>query len=40
VPHFADPANAKRILTNLQQWSAPFGTKITIDGSVGVITIP
>lgn len=40
VPHFADAANAKRILTDLQKSSAPFGTKINIDGSVGVITIP
>ena len=34
VPHFADAANAKRILTHLQQISAPFGTVITIEGSV------
>ncbi len=40
VPHFADAENAKRILTNLQKYSAQFGTKITIDGSVGTIKIP
>ncbi|MDZ4374480.1 MAG: CapA family protein [Phenylobacterium sp.] len=39
-PHFADPENAKRILAFLQEASAPFGTKIEIDGSVGVIRIP
>ncbi len=39
-PQFADPVNAKRILANLQRDSAPFGTKIEIDGSVGVIRIP
>ncbi|WP_343699015.1 CapA family protein [Caulobacter sp.] len=40
MPYFADPANAQRILANLQTFSAPFGTKIEIQGSVGVIRIP
>ncbi|MBI1198610.1 MAG: hypothetical protein GC203_12165 [Phenylobacterium sp.] len=40
IPHFADPANARRILADLQEDSAPFGTKIEIDGDVGVIRIP
>jgi len=40
IPHFADPENARRILANLQRDSAPFGTKIDIEGSVGVIRIP
>lgn len=40
IPHFADAATAQRILTNLQRDSAPFGTKIVIEGSVGVIRIP
>jgi poly-gamma-glutamate capsule biosynthesis protein CapA/YwtB (metallophosphatase superfamily) len=40
MPYFADPANAQRILANLQKFSAPFGTKIEIQGSVGVIRIP
>jgi poly-gamma-glutamate capsule biosynthesis protein CapA/YwtB (metallophosphatase superfamily) len=40
IPHLADPANAKRILATLQRESAPFGTKIAIEGDVGVIRIP
>lgn len=40
IPHFADPENAKRILANLQRDSAQFGTKIDIEGSVGLIRIP
>lgn len=40
IPHFADPENAKRILANLQRDSAQFGTKIEIEGSVGVIRLP
>lgn len=39
IPHLADPENARRILTDLQRFSAPFGTKIAIAGSVGVIDI-
>jgi poly-gamma-glutamate synthesis protein (capsule biosynthesis protein) len=39
-PHLADPETAQRILTNLQRDSAPFGTKISIEGSIGVIRIP
>ena len=40
MPYFADPANAQRILADLQKVSAPFGTKIEVQGSVGVIRIP
>ena len=40
MPYLADPANAQRILANLQKSSAPFGTKIEVQGSVGVIRIP
>jgi len=40
IPHFADPANAQRILANLQKDSVPFGTKIDIEGNVGVIRVP
>ncbi|QKR99606.1 CapA family protein [Sphingomonas sp. CL5.1] len=40
IPHLADPANARRILADLQRFSAPFGTKIAIEGSVGVIRLP
>jgi len=39
-PHLADPENARRILIDLQRFSAPFGTTIEIDGAVGVIRIP
>ncbi len=39
VPHLADPANARRILADLQRYSDQFGTKISIEGSVGVIRI-
>jgi poly-gamma-glutamate capsule biosynthesis protein CapA/YwtB (metallophosphatase superfamily) len=39
-PHLADPETARRILTNLQRDSAPFGTRISIEGSIGVIRIP
>lgn len=40
IPHLADPANARRILADLQRDSRQFGTKIAIEGSVGVIRIP
>jgi poly-gamma-glutamate synthesis protein (capsule biosynthesis protein) len=39
IPHLADAANAARILGNLQADSRQFGTKITIEGSVGLIRI-
>jgi poly-gamma-glutamate synthesis protein (capsule biosynthesis protein) len=39
VPHFAAPAKAKRILEKLQQDSLQFGTKIVMQGSMGVINI-
>jgi len=38
-PHLADSETARRILSNLQRDSAPFGTKIAIEGSVRVIRI-
>lgn len=40
IPHLADAANARRILEALQKDSAQFGTKISIEGSDGVIRIP
>jgi poly-gamma-glutamate capsule biosynthesis protein CapA/YwtB (metallophosphatase superfamily) len=40
VPHLADAANARRILEALQKDSAQFGTKISIENSVGIIRIP
>jgi poly-gamma-glutamate synthesis protein (capsule biosynthesis protein) len=39
IPHFAQPATAERILKKLQVISAPFATKIDIQGSVGVIRV-
>lgn len=40
IPHFADPANAQRILATLQKDSEPFGTRIEIEDGVGVIRVP
>jgi poly-gamma-glutamate capsule biosynthesis protein CapA/YwtB (metallophosphatase superfamily) len=40
LPHFAAPEKAQQILKTLQRESALFGTKITIQGSMGVIDIP
>jgi poly-gamma-glutamate capsule biosynthesis protein CapA/YwtB (metallophosphatase superfamily) len=40
VPHPADPERGRHILERLQAFSAQFGTKITLEGSVGVIRIP
>jgi len=40
IPYLADAANARRILESLQKESAPFGTRIAIEGSAGVIRIP
>jgi poly-gamma-glutamate synthesis protein (capsule biosynthesis protein) len=40
IPHFANPENARRILAALQRDSRQFGTKIAIEGSVGVIRLP
>jgi poly-gamma-glutamate capsule biosynthesis protein CapA/YwtB (metallophosphatase superfamily) len=37
IPHLADAATADRILKKLRAISAPFGTTIELDGSVGVI---
>jgi poly-gamma-glutamate capsule biosynthesis protein CapA/YwtB (metallophosphatase superfamily) len=37
IPHLADAQSAERILKKLQNASARFGTKIDIEGSVGVI---
>lgn len=39
-PHLADAVNARRILADVQKSSAQFGTKIDIEGSVGVIRLP
>jgi poly-gamma-glutamate capsule biosynthesis protein CapA/YwtB (metallophosphatase superfamily) len=37
IPHFADEKTAARILQKLQTISAPFGTKLAIKGTVGVV---
>jgi len=39
VPMTAPPAIAQRILQRLQKLSEPFGTRIAIDGNVGVIHV-
>ncbi len=40
IPHLADLTTAQRILADLQRNSAAFGTKIEIEGAVGVIRLP
>lgn len=40
IPQTPAPEIAKRILTELQTYSAPFGTKIEIVGGIGIIRIP
>ncbi|QNA83171.1 CapA family protein [Sphingomonas sp. So64.6b] len=40
IPHRASGANAQRILKKLQEDSVRFGTRITIEGDVGLIRIP
>ena len=37
LPMTAPPAIAQRILQRLQKLSEPFGTKIAIEGNVGII---
>jgi poly-gamma-glutamate synthesis protein (capsule biosynthesis protein) len=39
IPHFADTLAATRILRKLQTISAPIGTQIDIEGSVGLIRV-
>jgi len=39
IPMTPSPDDAQRILRNLQTYSKPFGTKIAIEGNVGVIRI-
>lgn len=39
IPATPSPEDAKRILTSLQEYSKPFGTKISIEDNVGVIRI-
>jgi len=40
LPMTAPPPIAQRILQRLQKLSEPFGTKIAIEGNVGVIRVP
>ena len=37
IPRVAPPETAQRILTRLQELSAPYGTTISIEGNIGVI---
>ena len=39
LPRMASPETAQRILQRLQKLSEPFGTKISIEGNVGVIRV-
>jgi hypothetical protein len=40
IPQTPSPEVARRILTDLQKWSAPFGTKIAIENNIGIIRVP
>jgi len=40
LPHLAAPDKAQQILEALQKDSAQFGTKIAVQGSMGVINVP
>ena len=40
LPHLAGPDKARQILETLQRDSSQFGTKITVQGSMGVINVP
>jgi len=40
IPQTPSPEMARKILTNIQKWSEPFGTKISIENNIGVIRVP
>jgi hypothetical protein len=40
IPQTPTPELARRILADLQKWSEPYGTKISIENNVGVIRVP
>ncbi|HJV41496.1 CapA family protein [Caulobacter sp.] len=40
IPQTPSPEVAKKILTDLQKWSEPYGTKISIENNIGVIRVP
>jgi hypothetical protein len=39
IPTIPTPEIAQRILKNLQEYSKPFGTRISIENNIGVIRI-
>jgi len=40
IPQTPSPEKAREILTKLQKYSEPFGTKISIEDNIGVIRVP
>ena len=40
IPQTPTPALARRILTDLQRFSEPFGTRISIENNIGIIRVP
>jgi poly-gamma-glutamate synthesis protein (capsule biosynthesis protein) len=40
IPQTPTPEVARRILTDLQKWSEPYGTRISIENNIGVIRVP
>jgi poly-gamma-glutamate capsule biosynthesis protein CapA/YwtB (metallophosphatase superfamily) len=40
VPMTPTPEKARSILAQLQQYSEPFGTKISIENNIGIIRVP
>ncbi|MSU68210.1 MAG: CapA family protein [Opitutaceae bacterium] len=40
VPMTPSPELAQKILTDLQKYSEPFGTKISIENNIGIIRVP
>jgi Bacterial capsule synthesis protein PGA_cap len=40
IPQTPTPERARQILTDLQKFSTPFGTTITIENNIGVIRVP
>lgn len=39
IPQTPAPEMARKILTNIQKWSEPFGTKISIENNIGIIRV-
>lgn len=40
IPQTPSPERARLILTRLQKFSEPFGTKISIENNIGIIRVP